>query len=196
MSNIKSALMRKLGPFPAWVWAGIAGGAIFFYRRHTASAGASNQQQQNPASVGPWGQDPFPIQGGGGIGGSGDTTGTGGSSGGSSGTDPGTSAPAPPPPQITVNPPDNTQPPGSKTRSRVKKPKPQHKQPKRDQHIGGHTSHPRAPAAIHTNRSRAQGPAVKWHSGSAVNERKRTPPPPPPKHAQTKVQSHPARKKH
>ena len=40
MNDVKRALSRKFGPLPAWAWAAIAGGALYFYRRSKSGAGA------------------------------------------------------------------------------------------------------------------------------------------------------------
>lgn len=38
LKGIGGALTRKFGPLPAWVWAIIAGGGLYYYREHTAAA--------------------------------------------------------------------------------------------------------------------------------------------------------------
>ena len=37
--EVGAALKRKFGPLPAWAWAGIGGGALYFYRRSKSGAG-------------------------------------------------------------------------------------------------------------------------------------------------------------
>ena len=41
MTDIKATLTRKLGPLPAWGWALLVIGAIYFYRKYTASKTAT-----------------------------------------------------------------------------------------------------------------------------------------------------------
>lgn len=95
--SIKNALMRKIGPFPAWVWLGVGGIALFIYRqRMGASASTADQAQtaaaDSAADYGPYGQDNYPIDGGAGTG--------GGSSGAATSTP--TSPAAPPTINVTV----------------------------------------------------------------------------------------------
>jgi hypothetical protein len=40
MGRIKQALTRKLGPLPAWAWAGVLLGAVLVYRRYTGGGRA------------------------------------------------------------------------------------------------------------------------------------------------------------
>lgn len=54
MHGIGDALKRKIGPLPAWAWALVAGGALYFYRQHTAAqTGTALQPSQTPAVVQP-----------------------------------------------------------------------------------------------------------------------------------------------
>lgn len=104
--KVKAALTRKLGPLPAWAWAGIAAVAFYIYQRRSGST-ANTTAVANPANVPAFGQDPFPITGGSGSGGGsngggsgsggGDGTGGGSGGGGAGTTPPGDTAPAPPP---------------------------------------------------------------------------------------------------
>lgn len=148
--DITGALTRKFGPLPAWAWAGIGGGGLWWYRQHTGPTATDQAAAaSNPAYVGPYGQDPYGIQGGAGISGGGSNggggsvdPGTGGGTGGGVGT--GDTGAAPP--TIIVNPPA-----ANSGRPRAQKPKPQHaKQPTNK----GKPKAKRAPATTHHNAPR------------------------------------------
>lgn len=122
MPDFQEALTRKFGPLPAWGWAGIAGGGIWWYRQHTAGGGSQGGvDASNPAYVGPYGELPAQIDGGAGFGGGsgGGGTDTSGGSGDTSGGG-GTTAP-PAPPVINVQ-----APPANAGQPRATKPKPAH----------------------------------------------------------------------
>lgn len=89
LDSIKAALTRKLGPLPAWAWAGIAAVGFYIYQRRSGSSNGSNAntaaQNASLANVpGPFGQ--FPDGGGGSPGGGGDGSGGGSSDGSGAGT--------------------------------------------------------------------------------------------------------------
>lgn len=113
---VKKALIRKIGPLPAWAWFLIGGVGLFIYRQRLSAAGSANDQAQVAASdgttgyYGPYGQDNYPIDGGASTGGG---SGAGTSNGGSSGS--------PAPPTIIVN-----NPPPAAGDKRTPKPKAQH----------------------------------------------------------------------
>jgi hypothetical protein len=189
MGGVKNALTRKIGPFPAWVWAGVAGVALYFYRK---SQGSSAAASTNPAGTlgyyGPYGQDPYSGGSGGaapgdsstGAGtGAGTTGGGGGSPSGSSGTDPGT-APATngstaPLPTTPVTPATTAT--AVVPAAKVAKPKAQHAKPSLGSGIKAQTkkikANPRSKATF------SGGPVTRAHPKHA------TPPKPPPRQRTT-----------
>lgn len=87
MGNVADSLKKKIGPLPAWAWALVLAGAVYYYRKRTASSattatGATDQLpsdtgtilQPGESVVGPDGS--LTTAPGGGDGGSGTTGGT------------------------------------------------------------------------------------------------------------------------
>jgi len=188
LDDIKGAMTRKFGPLPAWGWAGIAGGGIWWYRQHTgAGASSADGGTQAPAYVGPWGQEPSPIQGGAGIagdgsgGGGGDTSGAGAGGGAPMGDM--TNYPYPGAPTINV-----AAPPVNGGRPRHQKPKKQHttKKPHEIQsgkgwksvpkRGGSKSSHPKAGARGHQG---AKPKAAAWKPVRPPRTQVKPPPKPP-----------------
>lgn len=149
MSNIRTALTRKLGPLPAWAWFLIGGVGLFIYRQRLSAAGSANDQAQVAASdgttgyYGPYGQDNYPIDGG---------AGTGGGSNGGSGTTTGTTTTGGPP-VINVNVPSGA--PG--TNKRTPKPKAQHRSKANNKpNAPNNKQPPRMQATTHNGRQHPQ----------------------------------------
>lgn len=140
MADIQAALTRKFGPLPAWGWAGIAGGGIWWYRQHTGTASsASSGATPDTAQVGPYGQYPVDIGGGGLTGGGGSSGGGSGDTGSGAGVGTGdTGGSGTPAPVINVN-----APPAAAGRPRAQRPKPQHR-PKAAKPHGKTKRHPAA----------------------------------------------------
>lgn len=158
MPDIKGALTRKFGPLPAWGWLGIGGGGIWYYRRHAASGGSQQAAaMQYPASVGPWGQDPYGIQGGAGT-----ASDSGGNAGGTSGTNTGSTGSANGGGAPTINVAAPTAPGGThgefeiRGRARAHKPHPKHTRKPPTKPKGNKKTAARHPAATHNN-ARAKG---------------------------------------
>lgn len=153
--SIKNALTRKIGPLPAWAWFLIGGAALWYYRQRTAanssdaSQAAAADSTNTPAYYGPYGQDNYPITGGGG---------TGGGDGGS--TMPTGSTDATNPPTINVNVPGG----GGKSERRKPKIKAQHRQ---KVHKPKNTGELRSDATTHNGRKskHASGPTRSFHGG-------------------------------
>lgn len=61
MSNIKNALTKKFGPFPAWVWAVIIGGAYYYYEKHKAASTTATTATTAAASTTTGDTTPTPL---------------------------------------------------------------------------------------------------------------------------------------
>lgn len=116
MGKIGQSLKRKVGPLPMWAWLGIAGVALYLYRRRQAASAAANPDTgssttPDTADYGPYGDGAYGDSSGAGSGGS---DGSGGGDSGTGTTGSGTTQPAAP--VINITPPPTTVSPAAKSK--------------------------------------------------------------------------------